>query len=83
MLGIKSRYFIYSIINIHARKNDSVKQVKNHFYEQLKGAYSDCPKNDVKLVMGEAYAKVERKTVHRQYMGDRAHMIVPTKKASD
>jgi endonuclease/exonuclease/phosphatase family metal-dependent hydrolase len=61
-LRIKGRFFNYSLINIHAPTNDSEEEAKDQFYEQLERAYSACPKNDVKLVMGDANAKVGRET---------------------
>jgi hypothetical protein len=58
------RFFNYSLINIHAPTNDSEKEAKDQFYEHLERAYAACTSHDVKLVMGDANAKVGRQTVH-------------------
>ena len=69
VLRLKGRFFNYSLINIHAPTNDSEEEAKDEFYEQLERAYSACPKNDVKLVMGDANAKVGRETVYQPTIG--------------
>jgi hypothetical protein len=58
VIRIKGRFFHYSLINIHAPTNDSEEEAKDQFYEQLERAYAACPSHDVKLVMGDANAKV-------------------------
>jgi hypothetical protein len=62
VIGIKGRFFNHSLINIHALTNDSE---EDQFYEQLERAYTACPSHAVKLVMGDANAKVGRETVHQ------------------
>jgi exonuclease III len=62
VIRIKGRFFNYSLINIHAPTNDSEEEAKDQFYEQLERAYAACPSHDVKLVMGDANAKVGRQT---------------------
>jgi hypothetical protein len=62
--------FNYSLINIHAPTNDSEEETKDQFYEQLERV---CAVGQVayavKLVMGDANAKVCRKTVHQPTTG--------------
>jgi hypothetical protein len=66
VIKIKGRFFNYSLINIHhAPTKDSEEGAKDQFYEQLERAYAACPRHDVKLVMGDANAKVGRETVHQ------------------
>jgi hypothetical protein len=67
VIRIKGRFFNYSLINIHEHTptNDSGEEAKDQFYEQLERAYAVCPSHDVKLVMGDANAKVGRETVHQ------------------
>jgi hypothetical protein len=57
------------LINIHSPTNDSEEEAKDQFYEQLERAYAACPSNDVKLVMGDANAKVGRETLHQSTIG--------------
>jgi exonuclease III len=69
VIRIKGRFFNYSLINIHAPTNDSEEEAKDQFYEQLERAYAACPSHGVKLVMGDANAKVGRETVHQPTIG--------------
>jgi hypothetical protein len=65
ILRIKGRFLVYS----HIKK----KEAKDQIYEQLEGAYSACPKNDVN----------EGKQFTNRQLGDTACIIVQTKTASD
>jgi hypothetical protein len=73
--GLRSSVFLltavfnYSLINIHAPTNDSEGEAKDQFYKQLERAYAACPSHDVKLVMGDANAKVGWETVHQPTIG--------------
>jgi hypothetical protein len=69
VIRIKGRFFNYSLINIHAPTNDSKEEAKDQFNEQLERAYAACPSHDVKLVMGDANAKVGRNTIHQPTIG--------------
>jgi hypothetical protein len=53
VIGIKDRFFNYSLINIHAPTNDSEEEAKDQFYGQLERAYAACSSHDVKLVMAD------------------------------
>jgi hypothetical protein len=68
-IRIKGRFFNYSLIYIHAPTNDSEEEANDQFYEQLERAYAACPSHDMKLVMGDANAKVGRETVHQPMIG--------------
>jgi hypothetical protein len=58
-----------SLINIHAPTNDTKEEAKDRFNEQLERAYAAFKSHDVKLVMGDANAKVGRETVHQPTIG--------------
>jgi hypothetical protein len=58
LIRIKGRFFNYSLINIPAPTNDSEEEVK-----------ATCPSHDMKLVMGDANAKVGRETIHQPTIG--------------
>jgi hypothetical protein len=69
VIRIRGRFINYSLINIHAPTNDSEEEAKDQFYEQLERANATCPSHDVKFVMGDAYVKVGRETVHQPTIG--------------
>jgi NACalpha-BTF3-like transcription factor len=78
VIRIKGRFF-----NIHAPTNYSAEEAKDKFDEQLEQAYAACPSHDVKLVMGNANAKVGRETVISQRYASTACIRVQMKMASD
>jgi hypothetical protein len=47
VIRIKDKFFNYSLINIHAPTNDSEKEAKDQFYEQLERTDAACPSHDV------------------------------------
>jgi hypothetical protein len=65
VIRIQGSFFNNSLINIHAPTNDSEEEAKDHFYEQLERAYAACPSHDVKLVIGDANAKVCRESAYQ------------------
>jgi hypothetical protein len=60
VLRIKGKFFNYSIINTYAPTNDKSDDVKDEFYDRLERTYGECPKHDIKIVIGDANAQVGR-----------------------
>ena len=60
VLRMKGKFFNNSLINAYAPTNDKPDNVKDEFYERLDKIYGECPKHDVKLVIGDANAQVGR-----------------------
>jgi 23S rRNA maturation-related 3'-5' exoribonuclease YhaM len=50
-------------------KYDSTEEAKDHIYEQMERAYAAYLSHDVKLMTGDANAKVGRGTVHQPTIG--------------
>ena len=66
---MKRKFFNYSLINAYAPTNDKPDDVKDEFYERLDKTYGECPKHDVKLVIGDANAQVGREEFFRLVIG--------------
>lgn len=62
VLRIRGKFFNYSLINIYAPTNDKSDDDKDAFYERLDRTYGECPKHDVKIVLGDANAQVGNET---------------------
>ncbi|KXJ70170.1 hypothetical protein RP20_CCG024568 [Aedes albopictus] len=60
VLRILGKFFNYSLINVYAPTNEKTDDVKDAFYECLDKTYGECPKHDVKIVIGDANAQVGR-----------------------
>jgi hypothetical protein len=58
-----------SCTNESTSKPGTTQMNKDQFYGQLDRAYAACPSHDVKLVMGDANAKVGRETVNQTTIG--------------
>ena len=69
VLRIRGKFFNYSLINIYAPTNDKSDDVKDAFYESLDKTYDECPKHDVKIVIGDANAQVGREDFFRPIIG--------------
>ena len=69
VLRIKGKFFSYSLINTYAPTNDKSDDVKDEFYEKLERTYGECPKHDVKVVIGDANAQVGREDFFRPVIG--------------
>ncbi|XP_058817611.1 craniofacial development protein 2-like [Topomyia yanbarensis] len=57
------------VINIYAPTNDKPDDVKDAFYECLDKTYGECPKHDVKIVIGDTNAQVGREDFFRPIIG--------------
>ena len=69
VLRFKGRFKNYSLINAHAPTNESTEEIKEEFYEKLSKAYSNCPRHDIKIILGDMNAKVGREEVFRPTIG--------------
>ncbi|XP_058817290.1 uncharacterized protein LOC131680595 [Topomyia yanbarensis] len=69
VLKVRVKFFNYSLINIYAPTNDKPDYVKDAFYECLDKTYGECPKHDVKIVIGGANAQVGREDFFRPIIG--------------
>ena len=75
---MKGKFFYYSLINAYAPTNDKPDDVKDEFYERQDKTYGECPKHDVKLVIGDADAQVGREEFFRPVLERRASTQPPT-----
>ena len=52
-IRVCGKFRIYSIINAHAPTEDKDVEEKDKFYLELETVYSQCPRHDLKMVLGE------------------------------
>ncbi|KAI8115055.1 Craniofacial development protein 2 [Lucilia cuprina] len=62
-IRIRSKFFNISLICAHAPTEDKDEVAKNRFYDRLDELYDRCPKNDVKIVLGDVNAKIGKENV--------------------
>jgi len=51
-IRVRGKYRNYSIINAHAPAEDKDDAEKDKFYLELEIVYSQCPRHDIKMVLG-------------------------------
>jgi hypothetical protein len=56
-LQLRGKFYNYSLTCAHAPTEDKDKEEKENFYDELEKAYDECPRSDVKLILGDFNAK--------------------------
>ena len=69
VLRVKGKFFNYSIINVHAPHNERPESEKDTFYRQLNRVYENCPRNDIKIVIGDFNAQIGKEKIFRPTIG--------------
>jgi exonuclease III len=67
-LRVKCKLYNISIINVHAPNEDKEDTEKELFYEFLERTYENCPKNGLKIIIGDMNAKLGRDKIYREYV---------------
>jgi exonuclease III len=67
-LRVKCKLYNISIINVYAPNEDKEDIEKELFYELLERTYENCPKNGLKIIIGDMNAKVGRDKIYRKYV---------------
>ena len=62
-IRIKAKYLYISLICAHARTEDKDNTTKDVFYDKLEVLYNGCPRSDIKMLVGDFNAKVEREGI--------------------
>ncbi|XP_038116921.1 uncharacterized protein LOC119769090 [Culex quinquefasciatus] len=75
-LRIRGRFFNYSIINVHCPHEERLDDEKETFYAKLEEEYDSCPRQDVKIVIGDMNARFGREEMFRPTIGPESlHMV--------
>jgi hypothetical protein len=56
-IRVRGKFRNYSIINAHAPTEDKDDEEKDKFYLELETIYSQCPRHDKKMVLGDFKGK--------------------------
>lgn len=62
-------FFNYSIINVHAPTDEKTDEDKEGFYSDLESVYNQCPKHDIKIIIGDMNAKIGQENIYRPTIG--------------
>lgn len=68
-IRVKGRFFNVSLICAHAPTEDADEIVKDNFYYKLDEAYNNCPKHDIKIMIGDFNAKVGKENIFKGAIG--------------
>lgn len=69
VLRMEATFYNISIINAHAPSEDKEDNEKEIFYEALERTYDNCPKNNLKIIIGDMNAKIGKEQIYRKYTG--------------
>ena len=65
---VRGLFFNCSLICVHARTEEKDDE-KDNFYEDLNQIYEECPKRDVKIIIGDLNAKIGQEEMYRPITG--------------
>ena len=68
-LRVRGLFFNYSLICVHAPTEEKDDDEKDNFYEDLDQIYEECPKRDIKIILGDLNAKIGQEEVYRPIIG--------------
>ena len=66
---VRGLFFNYSHICVHAPTEEKDDDEKDNFYEDLDQIYEECPKRDIKIILGDLNAKIGQEEVYRPIIG--------------
>jgi exonuclease III/ribosomal protein S28E/S33 len=69
VLRLRGKFFNYSIINVYAPHNERTNEEKDTFYALLEKTYCGCPRNDVKVIIGDVNAQIGREKAFKSIIG--------------
>jgi hypothetical protein len=62
---LRSHWFHFIVLNVHAPKEDKIDDVKNSFYEELGCIFNKFPKYNMKILLGYFNAKIGREDIFK------------------
>lgn len=68
-IRIRGKYRKISVLCVHGPTEDKDEDEKDCFYEELQKQLHKIPRYDIKLIMGDSNAKVERETCFKSVTG--------------
>jgi len=68
-IRFRGKYRNYSIINDHSPIEDKDDEENDTFYLELEAVYSQCPRHDIQMVLGDFNAKLGKEESNYRYAG--------------
>jgi exonuclease III len=68
-IRVRRLFFNYSFICAHAPTEEKDDDKKDTFYEDLDRTYEECPKRDIKIIIGVLNAKIGQEEMYRPITG--------------
>ena len=71
-LWLRGKLFNYSIINAHARTEGKADSEKDVFYHENLKVYDSCSMHDVKIIIGDLKAQIDKEALYYPTIGKEA-----------
>jgi exonuclease III len=68
-LRVRGKFFNCSIINAHVPTEEKPEEEKEAFYETLKKTCDECPRGDIKIVLGDMNAQIGKEDIYLPTIG--------------
>lgn len=68
-LRIKGKFYNFSLISCHAPTEAASDDEKDEFFDKLERSFDNCPKSDIKIILGDFNAQIGREECHKPTIG--------------
>jgi hypothetical protein len=67
---LRSRWCDIIVLNVHARTEDKIDNIKDRFYEELEQVFDKFGRHPMKILLGDFNAKVGREDIFKPTIGN-------------
>jgi exonuclease III len=67
---LRGRWCNIIVVNVHAPYEDMRDDIKDSFYEELGCVFDQCPRHNMKILLGDFNAKVGREDIFKPTIGN-------------
>jgi exonuclease III len=69
-IELEGDFLIYPVLSVHAPSEEKDDAVKDAFYVKLGNMYNQTPRNDVRIILGDFNAKIDREELYKPVIGE-------------
>ena len=69
-LRFKAKWFLCTLINVHALTNEKTEEIKEEYYNLLEQNIIKIARSDIKIILGDFYGKVDKENIYKPNIGN-------------